>query len=226
MRKLTIFLILIAFFIAGCMSEPDFTIKEEKRNVSAPAGTKYEFYNCSAPFQCWENYGKKYSCFNYPDPEGDFTGTGACARRLDKPCGYDSDCSATEKCWGKTFNGKGLCIRITSLELPPGTPLEANKSQDEPPIMLPCETNNDCPNWQYNQYRCKEIFKYGKVCVANRAGAISGKTPGCTNDINRDLLNGACLPEDGEFCINNQPYITHCETTDWCVDNQYCIRKK
>ncbi len=98
--------------------------------------------------------------------------------------------------------------------------------QGEPPIMLNCEQNSDCPNPQYNQYQCDEIFKYGKVCIAKREGGLSGKTPGCTNDRSRDLLNGGCKPEDGEFCINGQPYMSFCPSTDWCVDQQYCVRKR
>ena len=225
MRNLFFVFSVLGILLAGCMSEPDFTSKEQKRNISSHPETKFEFYRCNANAECWETLGKDYSCYNYPDPKiyGDYK---VCARKPENDnCSYDSDCGATEKCWQNAWEGKGRCIRIKSLELPPGTTTETNRSQEEPPIMLSCESNTDCPNWQYNQYRCKEIFKYGKVCVAVRSGGISGKEPGCTNDRNRNLDAG-CLPEDGDFCINDNPYITKCQPTEWCASEQYCVRKR
>ncbi len=233
-NKLIYFGIFLSFVIAGCIDDSPYDENKnligppeifKDRNISNPPGTEYEFYNCSASFECWDKYGKEYSCYNYPDPNG-YSGTRACARRIDEPCTYDSNCLATEKCWEKTFGGKGLCMRIEGLELPPDVQTETDKPQEEPPIVLSCETNTDCPNWQYNQYRCKEIFKYGNACVAYRAGGISGKTPGCTNDKNRDLINGECLPEDGEFCIDGKPYITYCANDEWCANGEDCVRKR
>ncbi|MBI5159636.1 hypothetical protein HY992_05955 [Candidatus Micrarchaeota archaeon] len=213
-------LFVFSILLSGCASEPDFSVPEEKRNVSAPPGTKYEFYNCSAPFECWDLLGRDYSCYNFPDWQG-YSGVAKCGRRLEGNCSFDSECGATEACL------KGLCWKINSLEIPKNVSLGMNASQEEPPIMLSCESDSDCPGWQYVRYRCRELFKYGKVCVANRAGGISGKTPGCTNDASRDLSeNAVCVPEDKEFCVNGQPYITTCPSEDWCVDKTYCVRKR
>lgn len=215
---LALLVVVFSVLLAGCMSEPDYSTPEEKRNVSYPTGTRFELYDCGSSAYCWEEFSKDYLCYNYPDWE-QYSKIKGCARRLEGNCTYDSDCGATEFCEG------GLCWKINYLELPKNVSLGTNASQEEPPIMLSCEKDSDCPGWQYLTYRCKDIFKYGKVCVATRSGAL-GTTPGCTNDWARDLLNGGCIPEDGEFCVNGQPYITTCPSTDWCAYSTHCVRKR
>src|SRR3989338_6782714 len=174
----------ISLFLAGCMKEPDYTDKykpphifgDKTKNKTLPPGAEYKYALCD---EGGENNCNKltssydyYCSLRYYDPPELI---GKCVKRALENCSSDYECDISDRCLANK------CV-YAEVKLPPDTPLETDKPQEEPPIMLSCEKDSDCPDWQYVRYRCKDIFKYGKTCVAVRSGAISGKTPGRTND--------------------------------------------